>query len=143
LWCGTVGERTKPRYWRVYDKGVESGTAPAGQKWRVELEAKYHLAPKAAEVVCECKGETHSLWKQLGSWWEREGFSWPSRICESAPLAARKPARESSPLLGKMMWIQNTVAPTIPSLLEALGTKGVLELLGMDGIAVPRAPNDA
>lgn len=138
-WCGMVGSRTSSKYLRVYDKGIEQGTHPAGLYWRIELEAKRERArelwtelTKATDVAdwslkC-CERACRSC---LLSW------PWPASS-DLAPLpaasAARPPEVERS-----IRWLQQMVRPTIERLLPALGTEQILVLLGLDAYAADLA----
>jgi hypothetical protein len=137
-WYGTVGERTDPDFWRVYDKGVESGKAPAGTLWRIELEAKKSLAPKLTEEACQSSDvpkwseeRVQSSWRQAGYWWPL-----PSRSPSLPPVKAD--AQQPASVLGLLNWYGLSVKPTIPRVLTVFTVAEVLTALGLSDVAVAR-----
>jgi hypothetical protein len=142
LAIGTVGRRTNPRYLRVYDKGVEKGTATPGTLWRLELEAKYGLAEvlwqqyrTTEETAPWCYGSLEAQWKSSASRWLLPKSSDPLS-------AARSPKREPAPAVALAGWLRTTVAPTIPRLLTVYSVEEVLGLLGMSDMAMSREKTD-
>lgn len=142
-WCGTVGNRTSPKYWRVYDKGVESGKAPPGVKWRVELEAKGAHAEELGRCHREDLLDPHFCNRYLISSWEQAGCCWPITESESAVdvVVTKKP--EQPPAWRLKLWMENSVRPTMPRMLNAFSVADVLETLGLSGVASPIETRDA
>lgn len=138
-----MGERTDPSYWRVYDKGVESGAAPAGHLWRIELEAKRGLAPKIAEEACRSRDVPSWCEQRLRSSWKSAGYSWPLPE-RGALLPPVKPDAAPPPdALRLLLWYQQSVAPTIPKVLTVFTVSELLDALGLAGRAISRPPDDA
>lgn len=131
LWLGTVGRRTAPRFVRVYDKGVETKTAPPGILWRVELEAKQQLAEALWTGIRQAKDSARFCLEQCRAHLTSAGCSWPS-IVESdrrAPVRGPKPPPPTAASL--LAWYKSGVAPTIPKVLAVYGMKAVLDALGL------------
>jgi hypothetical protein len=137
LWLGTVGTRTARSYLRVYDKGVEKKTHPAGFRWRIELEAKQSLA--------------RGLWAELQS--ESDAPAWCQNTCERAiravdgswplvpsgntPPLPPVPPKELESVQRTKAWLSTSVRPCVERLLEFCDTDELLELLGLDAYALP------
>lgn len=129
---------------RVYDKGIEQGTHPAGILWRVELEAKRDLAPKLwnrlkvePDAPQLCYASCAHAWKQSGLRWRlprsSKGFALPS-----------PDARAPAPAHALAAWLRTSVAPTIPRVLAVYTVAELLDMLGLTSLATPtpQGPND-
>jgi len=92
------GTRGKTIYLRAYDKGIESGTAPSGERIRVERQKRFrkerepvateiksaelhrmfvgrefqHLVDLPSAVVVDVAGALHELWQRCETWQEFE-----------------------------------------------------------------------
>ena len=137
-----MGERTDREYFRCYDKGIESGTAPRGMKWRVELEAKKDLAPRLTREACESQDLTQWCVQRLVSSWKQAGYSWPLPASDAKLPPIRAEPKQQSSALEWALWVQTSIAPTMPRGLAAFTVNDVLELLGLDGLATAKVPND-
>lgn len=144
LAIGTVGRRTNAAYARVYDKGIEQKSAPLGTLWRVELEAKQHLAGSlwqmiqtAEDVPAWCYGICESQWK---SW----GLRWRLPASSDLPAIPRAPGKRVAPAHTLAAWLRSSVSPTLPRVLTMYTVAELLEMLGIDHLARPReeGPND-
>lgn len=142
-YCGTVGRRTHPRYFRLYDKGVESNSAPIGQKWRLELETKGTLAEDLCKLGTTVLTDSSFCARYCSSAWRQAGFSLPggARIGDVALLAPRKPPPTTAPRV--MSWLWTTVNPAIGRLLTVYTVDEVLTALGLSDVATSRRLNDA
>lgn len=140
-WCGTVGRRTSERYWRVYDKGAESGKAPAGTRWRLELEAKGNYAEGVRQVLCEAPSVPELCYKLAVSSWEQAGFSWPLPGRRRAAPNVVRPRDEQPSITKTAMWLSLSVKPVVTRLLPSMSVEDLLELLGLEQVAMPR-PSD-
>lgn len=139
----TVGRRSDRSYWRLYDKGVESKTAAAGRKWRLELETKSTLAAELCDNHSTVLTDPRSCATYCVSSWKSQGLSWPTDVfgegCELASAPKRMPAGAGQ----LAIWLTHTVKPTIPRLLTVFTVAEVLEMLGLDEKARPIRRNDA
>lgn len=142
-YIGQVGRRTHPRYWRVYDKGVESKDAPAGHKWRLELETKGTLAEDLCKLPVDQLTDQQFCARYLTSSWAQEGFSLPlTKFTERVDvLAVRR--RPPSPAGDLLMWTHRTVAPALQRLLTVFTVDDVLTACGLSDVAISRRRNDA
>ena len=143
LWLGTVGRRTSPSYYRLYDKGVELKSAPPGHVWRLELEAK---GSHSKAIVCNypeelkqptwCAQYLVSRWKSLGCLWPYEQFTDaqldPAVLPKSAPTASRL-----------AFWLMTSVAPAVRRLLTVFTVAEVLEMLKLSDVAAPIVKDNA
>lgn len=143
LWLGTVGRRTSPSYFRLYDKGVELKCAPPGEVWRLELEAKgRHSAGLACKNQQELRQPTWCA-RYLVQRWKSSGCSWPyEQFTDAPPDAAVLPPE--TPTAGRLaIWLTHSVAPTIPRLLTVFTVAEVLEMLKLSAVAAPTGRADA
>ena len=141
--CGTVGRRTHPRYWRVYDKGVEQNSAPVGRKWRLELETKGTLAEDLCKQPLNLLMSPQFCARYLVSSWRSEGYSWPLKdFVEDVDLiGVRKPP--PSPAAHLLIWAYRTVSPAAQRLLAAYTVDEVIEAFGLKDVATPRRNENA
>jgi hypothetical protein len=137
LCIGTVGRRTDRRYLRVYDKGIEKKTDPAGVKWRIELEAKQDLAgelwgmlPTQPRVEDWCYATCEAHWKS-------SGLCWPLPSSPVMQGCSRAPEKAPAPAAVLAAWLRTSVAPTIPRVLAMYSVTELLELLGISHLATP------
>lgn len=135
LWIGTAGTRTSPKYIRVYDKGVEERSAPPGKKWRIELEAKQHLARSLFAEIRKC--EDCSTWSTecCQRAIQSVAGSWPLSSRSGLVSLPPAPERELPSIARTRAWMETSVAPAVERLVIALGTSEVLRILGLDGYA--------
>lgn len=143
LFCGSVGKRTGPRYFRVYDKGVESKSAAQGRKWRLELETKYNLAEDLCnEHLCHLKEPRFCASYCIASW-KSLGLSWPVTAFadDLKPVAIRN--NEPSPAAKLLLWYGTTVKPTMPRVLSVFSVAEVLQMLGLEDVAIPTPKHHA
>lgn len=139
---GMVGRRTKPRYIRCYDKGVESGTAAPGVKWRWEVEAKQGLADNLWRDYQTATDHRTWCYRSCESQWKRAGCSWhlpaSSKLREAVGAGTKKEPQAHS----LAAWLRTTVAPTLPRVLAVYDVAQLLEILGLAELATPREVTD-
>lgn len=140
---GQVGKRTHPEYFRVYDKGVESNSAPIGHKWRLELETKGTLAEDLCRLPVGQLTDPQFCARYLTSSWARAGFSLPlTNFAERIDvLSVRR--RPPSPAGALLMWTSTTVRPAVERLLTVFTVEDVLSALGLSDVATSRRKYDA
>jgi len=138
LSIGTVGKRTKPRYLRVYDKGVEARLAPPGRMWRLELEAKGDLSTQLWDSFRSTPNAPTWCYESLSTQWKGSGCFWPLPPLHGplVPLAARE--RGVAPAVSLMAWYRTSVAPTIPRSMKMYEVTEILDALGLGDVAVAR-----
>jgi hypothetical protein len=129
---GTVGARTAPEYFRVYDKGVEQRTHMAGELWRLELEVKY---AHAEEIGCKHMEEAKvPTWcgQYAISRWLQSGLPLPL-VADVQLLGAAGRARRPLPsYIALLDWMKRTVRPVAQRMVVAVGPELVLETLGLE-----------
>lgn len=131
LWLGTVGDRTKSRYLRVYDKGIESNTQEAGLLWRTELEAKGALAPALWASLQKASDTRMFSAACVEQAWRRSGCSWPLRGFSKTRMLPRVPSRPSPDGERLLLWLQTSVNPAIQRLLRTHPPAEILRALGL------------
>lgn len=141
--CGTVGRRTNPRYWRLYDKGVESQSAAVGHKWRLELETKGTLAEDLCKLGTATLTDSAFCARYCSSAWRQEGFSLPGgeRIGDERIIGQRKRPPASTTAL--MSWLWTTVNPGLLRLRGVYTVDEILTALGLSDVATSRRITDA
>lgn len=129
---GTVGDRTKARYLRVYDKGVESKAHAAGHLWRMELEAKRGLARKLWLDLMEATDVPQWCFDSVSEQWKSSGYCWP--LSESTRgvrgVSAYEPRDRNAVKLAR--WTRTSVAPAMQRLVAKYGRDAVLEMLALN-----------
>lgn len=135
LWLGTVGTRTGRSYMRVYDKGVESGSHPAGYRWRVELEAKKCLAAGLWKEIGTAEDPTAWCYDCCRRAVRSVGSRWPEQL--DADCALLPPTRQLEPptVESAKEWLYTSVRPCVERLIGAVPVDELLQLLGLDGYA--------
>lgn len=142
LRIGTVGNRTGPEYFRLYDKGVESGAASAGYIWRLELEAKFALAEELCRTLRDQLQEPAWVGRYVTSRWQSLGLPWPIREHGRSLPAVVKPGRPVSSSDALLKWMGHSVRPVVRRLLYTVSVEQLLDALGLSTWAMPRAPRD-
>jgi hypothetical protein len=137
LWLGTVGRRTCPSYWRLYDKGVEAKCAPKGVMWRLELECK---GQHSRSLACRHQKELASpMWcaRYLAQRWKSSGYSWPSDSYIGERLEVDLIPKEPTTAARLALWLSHSVSPVVPRLLTVFTVAEVLEMLKLSAVAAP------
>ncbi len=123
-----TGSRASERMGRLYDKGVESGTLPAGRWWRWEVEFKGDSAAAAALEGARADDPellfdrvTTTFFRERGAVAPPPGES--SKICNLCPDV---PTDERL-----LSWLATGVRPTVARLIERLGPERVTFSLGL------------
>jgi len=140
--CGMVGSRTSRKYLRVYDKGVEGQTHAAGRFWRIELEAKRDLSGELWSQLKSTPAPSEWCLKCCESSARQSGLRWPLEPSSELPVLPPAPRPEPPEIERTKRWLRSMVAPAITRLVGAVDTGELLELLSLDGYAIPlnRAP---
>lgn len=126
---GTAGQRTDPRYFRVYDKGVEQDECNPGYKWRIELEAKKQLARRTWESFKETKDVQRWCYSWCEAHWKRLGLSWLLPESDALPVAVAAPRKMQPPAEAIERWLIASVRPTVPRYVRHFGVQRLLEAL--------------
>jgi len=127
----------------VYDKGIESGDAPKGRKWRLELETKGTLAEDLCKLGMEALTEPSFSAKYCVSSWKTEGFSWPVSFAGDDMRTLELRRRPPSPAAHLLMWAYRTVSPTAQRLLTVFTVEEVLDAFGLTDVATSRRKKNA
>lgn len=135
LWIGTVGTRISRAFVRIYDKGVEASTHPAGERWRFELEAKRDLSRSLWRSLTASQDVTPWCLQTCRAAAFGAACRWP--IADSALRTALPPVPERRPpsVESALKWLRESVAPSVERLLVDVSVDELLETLGLDGYA--------
>lgn len=129
LALGTVGDRTKSRYLRVYDKGVESKSAPRGTKWRMELEAKKGLAPALWKDLQQAPDEWEWCYNSLAEQWQRSGYCWPLTASTRGLRGVAAPRPVAPDAVSLARWTRTSVAPALQRLARTYSREQINAML--------------
>lgn len=135
LWMGSdggqtvyIGARVSENFGRVYDKGIESETAPAGEWWRWEVEAKGDTALSAGKALLLAEDPMRSLHSHVASWFaQRCGYVFPDVSMRCFYKECQQPSTNEK----RLSWLATSVRPSIGKLVEAGLLKEVLAALGL------------
>lgn len=131
IYFGTRGSDGSGRFVRVYDKGLQLKTAPAGEWVRYEVEftadvadqvgirvleadeAQRELLAFDAIEVREVNGQRHRSRRPYVSWW--------SEIRDGTPTERLTRYRKDSTAVGLVTWLREAVVPNLAKMKQATG----------------------
>lgn len=123
-----IGSRVSERYGRLYDKGVESESAPAGRWWRWEVEYKGDIALGVAKALKARELEGEAIVATVAKFWhERTLHSLES----SEPPLSTLQSRPLSSDDRRISWLAKSIKTTVSILVDRLGRERVLCALGL------------
>lgn len=132
-----VGARTSEQYGRVYDKGIESKTRPAGSWWRWEVEYKGKLSWLHGSALMRTDDQGVAIMSNNAHWFRtRTLHSYPAT---SVPLNLFV-SKDSTSVDRQLSWLARGVRPTVQALIERLGESRVLFALGFPPQSAVRSP---
>lgn len=130
-----LGSRSSDVYGRVYDKGVESGQAPAGKLWRWEVEMKRDVATLTAcelvAVECAAIAAAGRCSWQMSEWGTPLPLSLPA-----APIFRPQTREPDSARI--LRWLSQGVRPSVEYLCGIGLRDEVTRALGL-----PAPPTDS
>jgi len=123
-----IGARVSQQMGRLYDKGVESKTRPAGCWWRWEVEYKGDKSAAVAATLGRIDHAGTFIVATVASWFRaRSGNSFTTsttpdfyKVCKPAPSVD-----------AQLSWLARGVRPTVRRLLDQVGVERVLFALGI------------
>ena len=144
LWTSTdggatvyVGSRVSENYGRVYDKGQETGTAPAGVWWRWEIELKGETSKSNANAWLLEDAGCNELAAVTCNWFRaRLGTAPPSF---STAFVHNVPSNPST-IDRQLRWLSTGVRPTVQRLLHQIPRERILQALGLEAPTPQRPP---
>lgn len=141
-----IGSRSSEGMGRVYDKGRETQTQPAGRWWRWELEAKQQLAEFVTNRLrSSLTAESTMLGLVVGWFGDRGAHGLPA----TSEATFYKRERQTSTAEKQLQWLAVGVRPTVAKLISRFGERRVAAALGLtlsravDEPAPNQAPEDA
>lgn len=129
---GTVGDRTKARYLRIYDKGVESKTYAPGYYWRMELEAKKGLARNLWRDLEGTTDVQSWAFDSLSEQWRLSGYSWPLSGERRGRRGVSAYERRDVNAVRLARWARESVAPAMQRLVAKYGAAEVRRMLNLE-----------
>lgn len=123
-----LGSRSSEGMGRVYDKGRETETQPAGLWWRWELEAKQGLASWVVDRLRASERPERSMLGIVAGWFGERG----ARGLPGFSVASfYKAEREVSTAEKQLQWLAVGVRPTVAKLISRFGAERVATALGL------------
>lgn len=122
-----VGSRVSEQFGRVYDKGIESKTLPAGRWWRFEVEYKGAQSWAQSRALLQVDDHRVLCSATVASWFRtRAAYSYSSAALALSILLPVEPSSDDA----KLSWLTRSVRPTVQYLVERYGRDRVLQALG-------------
>ncbi len=136
LYCG---RRSSDVYARFYDKGLESGLAPAGKVLRWEVELKSDRAKLNALKLAADSRHQATVHEKVCAHFNSIGVATigdMSRRVENARVA------DKSDSIRRLAYLSRVVSPMIVSVLAHYPLSTVLTVLNLDALVIPRPTED-
>lgn len=128
-----VGSRQSDRFGRVYDKGVESKTAPPGMKWRYEAEFKKPVSEQVKKALL-CTREK-SVGKIVGTVYDFFAYRLVKPLFSRSSDGIRIASETRVTTVQKRLtWLSTQVRPTVQQLILAGYTGEMVEALGLEDL---------
>jgi DNA relaxase NicK len=137
-----IGSRSSERYFRTYNKHVESRGEWPERTWRYEVEYKGRRAPIVAERLRQVGTDARPVIAGLVTAFADYGVQVPTAILTKAWRDTRP--RVKTDETRRLLWLRECVAPALQSLLQTCDYPTVMAALGLDtgtGSARP-SPSD-
>lgn len=134
LYCGS---RASDRVGRLYDKGIEQKTAPAGAYWRYEVEYKRGQAAQVARLALEKKLDDALVAAFVADYFGSRGLPIPACVEDAATVAdAHRAALHFDGVTDAdrtLRWLNQTVAASVQRLIDSGRLSDVVRALGLGG----------
>lgn len=134
LYCGS---RASDKVGRLYDKGIEQKTAPAGAYWRYEVEYKRDEAARIARLSSEAKLDDALIAAFVADFFGSRGLPIPACIEDLETIAAEHRATLQFDGITDsdrtLRWLNQTVAASVQRLIDSGRLADVVRALGMGG----------
>lgn len=126
-----VGSRSSEKFGRLYDKGIEAGLAPAGFKYRWEVEYKKPTANEVATVLKAMKGlKAEQIVSMVYTFFSLRGV--PPLFRREGEMVKLEVLAKATSLDRKIQWIRSQVRPSIMRLIMAGRTRDLFCAMGVD-----------
>lgn len=123
-----TGARVSELYGRLYDKGREQETEPAGVWWRWEVEVKGDAAFPTANTLAAATSPADAIASRVSSFFcSRTGHTFPHH----GRIAFYKRQQSDRGTARRLRWLSSGVRPTVQQLVQEVGRQRVLEALGL------------
>lgn len=127
-----VGSRHSDQFGRLYDKGVQTGSAEPGKKWRYECEIKKPRSMAIASRLYELKAEGRDVNPDIvgyvWEWFNRRGVR--TLWNKGATSIVTSVGGRVSTLDKKLAWLRTQVAPSVDELVRAGLGRDVIDIFG-------------
>jgi len=123
-----IGSRVSEQFGRVYDKGIESKSRPAGHWWRFEVEYKGAQSYAQGQRLLSVDDHRVLCCATVASWFRaRANYSYTSPSIDFSILRSKERSSDER----KLSWLSQGVRPTVQYLVERYGRERVLRALGL------------
>jgi len=134
LYCGS---RASDKLGRLYDKGIEQKTAPAGAYWRYEVEYKRSQATEIARLAAEAKLDDALIAAFVVDYFGARGLSVPACLERFEQVAeAHRATLQFDGVTDAdrtLRWLNQTVAASVKRLVDSGRLAEVIRALGLGG----------
>jgi hypothetical protein len=132
----TLNKRVSDEFGRLYDKGVESKTAPAHSLYRYEVEFKRERAIQRAHQLVKGGLIETDIIGQVWDWWATRGvepFYPRGGVTEASAWSVDGPERNT------LSWFERSVSVTVARAVKRHGLKATIEALGLSSLVRPHS----
>jgi DNA relaxase NicK len=132
-----AGSRSSDRVGRLYDKGIEQKTAPAGAYWRYEVEYKREQAMQLAAAAIERQLDDAIIAALVVDYFAQRGI--PAPACHediAAVLDGHRATLEFDGLTDAdrtIRWLNDCVRQSVARLIQSGRLADVVRALGLEG----------
>ncbi len=125
-----VGSRRSEKFGRLYDKGVEEKSAPAGLKYRWEVEYKKPTSGEVAKALDAVReAEAEHITGMVFDFFQNRGVA-PLFGRDGGMVTLQTQARITS-LDRKLNWIRSQVRPSVRQLIMAGRSRDLFQAMGV------------
>lgn len=136
-----IGSRQSAQFGRLYDKGLQKGTAPPGKWLRYEVEYKagaaFQMAREALQLEPGQLPEFISC--AVHSWFQRRDVPPVFQPATDTPGLIIRSEMKQTTATKKLAWLTSQVKPTVQYLFEQGMRSETLRALDIDLVHVPEA----
>lgn len=130
----TLGKRVSDTFLRLYDKGIESGRAPARTLWRYEIELKRSSADSGYRRLSDPRADQAVAQSLVFEAFDYRGLRPVFTPRQSSCTHERLYSRADHDTLA---WFETSLRITVARMIKRVGRERVLSALGLDKIVNP------
>lgn len=129
-----LNKRVGDHFGRIYDKGAESGLAPAGLVWRYEVEFKRRVAKHESAMLPPPQQISAYVCDRVRSWWTLRDVRPPWAPADSS---FRREADIRVHDADVLAWYESSVSVSIGRAISQYGLSAVLKALHLHKLVQP------